>query len=40
MIIKKIFELLIALSVGVAKLDTTCKPNTTRHEISRLWVKT
>ena len=25
--------------IGVTKLDTTCKLNTTRHEISRLWVK-
>ena len=25
--------------VGVAKLDTTCEPDTTQYEISRLWVK-
>ena len=27
------------MNIGVAKLDTTCEPNMTRHEISRLWVK-
>ena len=25
--------------VGVAKFDTTREPDTTRHEISRLWVE-
>ena len=25
--------------IGVAKFDTTREPDTTRHEISRLWVE-
>ena len=25
--------------LGVAKFDTTREPDTTRHEISRLWVE-
>ena len=27
------------MEVGVAKFDTTREPDTTRHEISRLWVE-
>ena len=25
--------------LGVAKLDMSCEPDTTQHEISRLWVE-
>ena len=27
------------IQLGVAKFDTTREPDTTRHEISRLWVE-
>ena len=28
-----------AITLGVAKSDTTREPDTTRHKISRLWVE-
>ena len=31
--------LLKVLELGLAKFDTTREPDTTRHEISKLWVK-
>ena len=36
---KKIKILHVNSKLGVAKFDTTREPDTTRHEISRLWVE-